>query len=50
VAASHAVPLLLPLPRYCGDNAAMIAGLAAAGGGVRGEEAFLLDATPGLRL
>lgn len=50
VAARHRVPLLLPLPRYCGDNAAMIAALAANGGGVRGAAAFALDATPSLRL
>ena len=50
VAARHRVPLLLPLPRYCGDNAAMIAALAAEGGGVRGAAAFALDATPSLRL
>ncbi len=48
VAAAAGLPLLLPLPRHCGDNAAMIAALAGYGGGVRGEAAFLLDATPNL--
>ncbi|NLF21666.1 MAG: tRNA (adenosine(37)-N6)-threonylcarbamoyltransferase complex transferase subunit TsaD [Lentisphaerae bacterium] len=50
VAARAGVPLLLPLPRHCGDNAAMIAALAGMGGGVTGEAAFRLDATPGLPL
>ena len=50
VAARHHLPLLLPQPRYCGDNAAMIAALAASGAGVRGGAAFALDATPSLRL
>jgi N6-L-threonylcarbamoyladenine synthase len=50
VAAARNVPLLLPLPRYCGDNAAMIAALAGSGIGITGEAAFDLDATPSLRL
>ena len=50
VAARARVPLLLPLPRHCGDNAAMIAALAGTGGGVTGEAAYRLDATPGLPL
>jgi N6-L-threonylcarbamoyladenine synthase len=40
--------LLLAEPKYCGDNAAMIAALAGAGGGVRGPDALALDATPSL--
>ena len=42
------VKLLLAEPRFCGDNAAMIAGLAGAGGGVRGEAAMRLDVSPAL--
>ncbi len=42
------VRLLLAEPRFCGDNAAMIAGLAGAGGGVRGEAAMRLDVSPAL--
>lgn len=42
------VEILLAEPRFCGDNAAMIAGLAGAGGGVRGPEAFKLDVVPSL--
>jgi len=42
------VGLLLAEPRYCGDNAAMIAGLAGAGGGVRGPHALELDVAPSL--
>ncbi|MFZ4394336.1 MAG: tRNA (adenosine(37)-N6)-threonylcarbamoyltransferase complex transferase subunit TsaD [Kiritimatiellia bacterium] len=50
VAESRHVRLLLALPKYCGDNAAMIAGLAGAGCGVRGPAALSLDATPSLAL
>jgi N6-L-threonylcarbamoyladenine synthase len=50
VAAARGVPLLLPEPRFCGDNAAMIAALAADGGGLRGAAADTLDAMPGLSL
>lgn len=35
---------------YCTDNAAMIAGLAGAGQGIRGDEAMQIDATPSLGL
>ncbi len=42
------VPLLLAEPRFCGDNAAMIAGLAGAGGGITGRDAFRLDVAPSL--
>ncbi|MEI8243916.1 MAG: tRNA (adenosine(37)-N6)-threonylcarbamoyltransferase complex transferase subunit TsaD [bacterium] len=44
------VRLLLAEPKYCGDNAAMIAGLAGAGCGVRGAAAMELDAVPSLSL
>ncbi len=42
------VPLLLALPKYCGDNAAMIAGLAGMGVGVTGPAAMALDVAPSL--
>ncbi|NLL84310.1 MAG: tRNA (adenosine(37)-N6)-threonylcarbamoyltransferase complex transferase subunit TsaD [Lentisphaerae bacterium] len=48
VAAHTNTPLLLAEPRLCGDNAAMIAGLAGAGGGITGLAALHLDATPSL--
>ena len=38
--------LLLAEPRFCGDNAAMIAGLAGYGQGITGSEAFALDIHP----
>ncbi len=50
LAERRGVPLLLAEPRFCGDNAAMIAGLAGAGQGVRGEAAFALDVMPNLEL
>lgn len=40
------VRLLLALPKHCGDNAAMIAGLAGAGRGVPSPLAFDLDVDP----
>ncbi|MEI7900984.1 MAG: tRNA (adenosine(37)-N6)-threonylcarbamoyltransferase complex transferase subunit TsaD [bacterium] len=48
VSARAGVRVLLAEPRFCGDNAAMIAGLAGAGGGVRGEAAMRLDVAPAL--
>ena len=48
VAAKAGVRLLLAEPRFCGDNAAMIAGLAGSGGGVRGAVALRLDVAPAL--
>ncbi len=48
VADDAGVRLLLAEPRFCGDNAAMIAGLAGAGGGVRGPAALGLDVAPAL--
>ena len=44
------VRLLLAEPRYCTDNAAMIAGLAGAGMGMWGEQAMLADAEPNLEI
>lgn len=40
------VRLLLALPRHCGDNAAMVAGLAGMGRGIWGNDAFALDVAP----
>lgn len=48
IAEGAGVQILLAEPRFCGDNAAMIAGLAGAGGGVCGAEAFELDVVPSL--
>ena len=48
VASSSGVTLLLAEPRFCGDNAAMIAGLASSGGGIWGDPAMALDAEPNL--
>ena len=48
VASGAGVRLLLAEPRFCCDNAAMIAGLAGMGGGVRGEAALRLDVVPAL--
>ncbi len=50
LASRTGVRLLLAEPRLCGDNAAMIAGLAGMGQGVRGEEAMRVDACPNLRV
>lgn len=41
-------PILLAQPKYCGDNAAMIAGLAAAGAGIVTNGNTTIDATPSL--
>jgi N6-L-threonylcarbamoyladenine synthase len=40
------VRLLLALPQHCGDNAAMVAGLAGMRRGIWGAPAFALDVTP----
>jgi len=40
--------LFLPAPALCGDNAAMVAGLAGTGRGIWGEEAMALDVDPNL--
>jgi len=44
--AANATRLLLAPPRYCGDNAAMVAGAAGLGLGIWNEAAFALDVTP----
>ncbi|MGI5869779.1 MAG: tRNA (adenosine(37)-N6)-threonylcarbamoyltransferase complex transferase subunit TsaD [Kiritimatiellia bacterium] len=43
---ARGVRLLLALPRHCGDNAAMVAGLAGMGRGIPSPESFELDITP----
>lgn len=48
VAAKAHVPLFLPEPRFCGDNAAMIAALAGSGIGIQPPESWALDASPNL--
>lgn len=48
VAKRHRVPLLLAHARYCGDNAAMIAGLASVGGGLVAEDPLTWDIDPSL--
>jgi N6-L-threonylcarbamoyladenine synthase len=48
VAQKAGVPILLAAPRFCGDNAAMIAGLACTGAGVTGVAAMDLDVVPSL--
>jgi N6-L-threonylcarbamoyladenine synthase len=42
--------LLLAEGRFCADNAAMIAGLAGAGGGLRGEGTLRMDVDPNLEI
>ncbi len=42
--------ILLAQPKYCGDNAAMIAGLAAAGGAIITDEKTIIDAAPSLAI
>jgi N6-L-threonylcarbamoyladenine synthase len=44
------IRLLLAKPRYCADNAAMVAGLAGVGRGICGDAAFALDCDPNLPL
>ena len=48
LAARHGVRLLLAEPRYCGDNAAMIAGIAGAGYALRDAEPLARDVDPSL--
>jgi len=52
MAEEEGVRLLLSAPSFCTDNAAMVAGLAAMGGGLRGDQATLLalDADPSLMI
>ncbi len=49
VAAERGVPLLLAKPKYCGDNAAMIAGLAYYRRNVVGDAALNVDVNPTLQ-
>ena len=49
VAQEMNVPLLLAKPKYCGDNAAMIAGLAYYKQSIAGEAAFTVDVNPALQ-
>ena len=49
VAAEMKVPLLLAKPKYCGDNAAMIAGLAYYKHGLCGDAALNVDVNPALQ-
>ena len=49
VAAAADVPLLLAAPKYCGDNAAMIAGLAYWRRNVSGDVALSIDVEPTLQ-
>ena len=46
LADAHGVQLLLAEPQFCADNAAMVAGLAGAGQGRRGNAVLFLDAEP----
>jgi N6-L-threonylcarbamoyladenine synthase len=48
VASEAGVPLLLAKPKYCGDNAAMIAGLAFHRRAISGEAAMAVDVAPSL--
>ncbi len=50
LAEANGLRLLLSKPRYCADNAAMIAGLAGAGRGIRGPASMPLDIAPSLPL
>jgi N6-L-threonylcarbamoyladenine synthase len=50
LASEARVPLLLAAPKYCADNAAMIAAVAGAGQGVWGDAAMAADADPSLPL
>ncbi len=50
VAEQAGVPLLMAKPKYCGDNGAMIAGLAYFRRNLVGEEAMRLDVAPSLEI
>ena len=50
LAAKRGFKLLLAEPRFCADNAAMIAGVAGVGLGVRGDAAMAIDAEPNLEI
>ncbi len=48
--AQEGLPLLMAQPKYCGDNGAMIAGLAYYRRNVMGEDALRLDVAPSLEI
>jgi N6-L-threonylcarbamoyladenine synthase len=50
MANEEGVELLLSKPGYCTDNAAMVAGLASFGGGLRSEQMLGVDADPSLTI
>lgn len=50
VSSQAGIPLLLAKPKYCGDNGAMIAGLAYFRRKYSGEEALALDVAPSLEV
>lgn len=50
LAQRRGIALLLAEPPFCGDNAAMIAGLAGVGRGIKGEQAFSIDVAPNLNI
>ncbi len=50
MAEEEGLSLLLSSPAFCTDNAAMVAGLAAMGGGLRGDDMLGLDADPSLTI
>jgi len=50
LAGQAGIPLYVAEPRYCGDNAAMIAGLAGAGGRVAAGDPMTVDAMPNLAI
>jgi N6-L-threonylcarbamoyladenine synthase len=49
-AESTRIRFILAEPKYCADNAAMVAGLAGAARGIQGAEAMAVDADPNLEL
>ena len=50
LAAQRGIRLLLAEPKHCGDNAAMIAGLAGMGFALTGDAALLADVVPSLEI
>jgi len=48
VAAEASIPLLMAKPKFCGDNGAMIAGLAYYRRNITGDEAMRIDVAPSL--
>jgi N6-L-threonylcarbamoyladenine synthase len=49
-AETNGITLLLAHTKHCADNAAMVAGLAGAGRGISGPDAFDIDVAPDLRI